>query len=256
VHDGDGTGPKFFDYTAGAEAGSLSVAVTASTVRAPAPAEGRQRPRARGLPPAAATATRPYRAFVARVGRRGQPGQPQEANAQALRGLRRRPRQSVAGVSLDEEMTGLIRFQRAYQASSRAMSTMDEMLDVLINRTGGGALSMRSHRHDQRSTLADLNRINERVTKAQQQGELHRQISRPSDDPYDAARALQCASRSPASSSTSATSRDGQGWQETREEAMSSITDSAQRARGAARPGHLRHDGPGSRESIAKELDQ
>ncbi len=45
-------------------------------------------------------------------------------------------RQSVAGVSLDEEMTNLIKFQRGYQASARAMSTVDEMLDVLINRTG------------------------------------------------------------------------------------------------------------------------
>ena len=30
----------------------------------------------------------------------------------------------------------LVRFQRSYQASARAMSTLDEMLDVLINRTG------------------------------------------------------------------------------------------------------------------------
>ena len=45
-------------------------------------------------------------------------------------------RQSVSGVSLDEEMTDLIRFQRGYQASSRAMSTFDELLDTLINRTG------------------------------------------------------------------------------------------------------------------------
>jgi flagellar hook-associated protein 1 len=45
-------------------------------------------------------------------------------------------RQSVNGVSLDEEMTNMIRFQRGYQASSRALSTLDEMLDQLINRTG------------------------------------------------------------------------------------------------------------------------
>lgn len=45
-------------------------------------------------------------------------------------------RQSVAGVSMDEEMTNLIRFQRGYQASARAMSTLDDMLDTLINRTG------------------------------------------------------------------------------------------------------------------------
>jgi flagellar hook-associated protein 1 FlgK len=45
-------------------------------------------------------------------------------------------RDSVSGVSLDEEMTSLIRFQRAYQAAARAMSTTDEMLDTLINRAG------------------------------------------------------------------------------------------------------------------------
>jgi flagellar hook-associated protein 1 FlgK len=29
-----------------------------------------------------------------------------------------------------------VRFQRAYQASARVMSTMDDTLDQLINRTG------------------------------------------------------------------------------------------------------------------------
>jgi flagellar hook-associated protein 1 FlgK len=45
-------------------------------------------------------------------------------------------RQSVAGVSMDEEVSNLVRFQRGYQASARAMSTLDDMLDTLINRTG------------------------------------------------------------------------------------------------------------------------
>jgi flagellar hook-associated protein 1 len=45
-------------------------------------------------------------------------------------------RQSASGVSMDEEMTNMVRFQRGYQASARVMSTMDEMLDTLINRTG------------------------------------------------------------------------------------------------------------------------
>lgn len=45
-------------------------------------------------------------------------------------------RQSVSGVSMDEEMTNMVRFQRAYQASARAMTAMDENLEVLINRTG------------------------------------------------------------------------------------------------------------------------
>jgi flagellar hook-associated protein 1 len=45
-------------------------------------------------------------------------------------------RQNVSGVSLDEEMANMLRFQRGYQASARAMSTIDDMLDTLINRAG------------------------------------------------------------------------------------------------------------------------
>lgn len=45
-------------------------------------------------------------------------------------------RQSVSGVSLDEEMTNLIRFQHAYNASARAMTTMDQVLDRIINQMG------------------------------------------------------------------------------------------------------------------------
>ena len=45
-------------------------------------------------------------------------------------------RLSVAGVSLDEEMTNLIRFQHAYSGAARVITTMDEALDRIINRTG------------------------------------------------------------------------------------------------------------------------
>ena len=44
-------------------------------------------------------------------------------------------RMAISSVSLDEEMTNLIKFQRAYQASSRVINSMDECLDVLM-RTG------------------------------------------------------------------------------------------------------------------------
>ncbi|MGH2949149.1 MAG: flagellar hook-associated protein FlgK [Solirubrobacteraceae bacterium] len=77
-----------------------------------------------------------YRAFVAQVGSEVREAVRQAGNAQVLTNAVENRRQSVSGVSLDEEMSNLVRFQRAYQASSRAMSTMDEMLDVLINRTG------------------------------------------------------------------------------------------------------------------------
>jgi flagellar hook-associated protein 1 len=77
-----------------------------------------------------------YNALISRIGSEVREAERNEANAQALADAVADRRESVAGVSLDEEMGNLIRFQRAYQASSRAMSTMDEMLDVLINRTG------------------------------------------------------------------------------------------------------------------------
>jgi flagellar hook-associated protein 1 FlgK len=77
-----------------------------------------------------------YKAFVAKVGGDLNESTRMQANAQVLADSVEDRRQSVAGVSMDEEMSNLVRFQRAYQASARAMSTMDEMLDVLINRTG------------------------------------------------------------------------------------------------------------------------
>ena len=49
-------------------------------------------------------------------------------------------RMSVMGVSLDEEMTNLVRFQHAYNAAARTITAMDEMLEVLINRTGRAGL--------------------------------------------------------------------------------------------------------------------
>lgn len=45
-------------------------------------------------------------------------------------------RLSVSGVSLDEELTSMVQAQRAYEASARVLTTVDQMLDVLINRTG------------------------------------------------------------------------------------------------------------------------
>lgn len=48
--------------------------------------------------------------------------------------LVRQQRQAVSGVSLDEEMTDLMKYQRAFQASSRVINVIDELLDVVVNR--------------------------------------------------------------------------------------------------------------------------
>jgi flagellar hook-associated protein 1 FlgK len=41
-----------------------------------------------------------------------------------------------SGVNLDEEMTNLLQYQRAYQAAARLITTVDEIFDTLVNRTG------------------------------------------------------------------------------------------------------------------------
>lgn len=45
-------------------------------------------------------------------------------------------RLSVSAVSLDEEMSNMIQFQHAYNAAARSMTTIDEMLDKIINGMG------------------------------------------------------------------------------------------------------------------------
>jgi flagellar hook-associated protein 1 len=45
-------------------------------------------------------------------------------------------RQSVMGVNLDEEMANMVQFQQSYNAAARMISTMNDMLDTIINRLG------------------------------------------------------------------------------------------------------------------------
>lgn len=45
-------------------------------------------------------------------------------------------KESVSGVSLDEEMANMLQYQRAYEASARMITTLDSMLDKIINGMG------------------------------------------------------------------------------------------------------------------------
>jgi flagellar hook-associated protein 1 FlgK len=77
-----------------------------------------------------------YANLVARIGGDSRAAQQQTATTQALVNSAEDRRQSVSGVSMDEEMANMVRFQRGYQAAARALTTMDEMLNTLINSTG------------------------------------------------------------------------------------------------------------------------
>lgn len=48
----------------------------------------------------------------------------------------RSQRDSISGVSLDEETADLMKFQRAFQASSRVFNVIDNLLDTVVNKLG------------------------------------------------------------------------------------------------------------------------
>ncbi|MDR1898703.1 MAG: flagellar hook-associated protein FlgK [Treponema sp.] len=45
-------------------------------------------------------------------------------------------RESVSGVSIDEELSNMIRYQHGYNAAARFITTVNSMLDTIINRMG------------------------------------------------------------------------------------------------------------------------
>jgi flagellar hook-associated protein 1 len=137
LHNPGGAGTNFFTYTAGSEASTLAVNVTAATIRTGTAAT----PGANDIAIAigalrGGAGDQRYQQLVSRVGTDVKEARRAEANAQTLTGSIDDRRQSTAGVSLDEEMASLVRFQRGYQASARAMSALDEMLETLVTRTG------------------------------------------------------------------------------------------------------------------------
>jgi flagellar hook-associated protein 1 FlgK len=77
-----------------------------------------------------------YSALVERVGSNVATAKDEQANFQTTLATIANQRQSVSGVSLDEEMTNLISYQQGYQASARTMTAMDSILETLIEHTG------------------------------------------------------------------------------------------------------------------------
>jgi flagellar hook-associated protein 1 len=82
------------------------------------------------------SAQQAYNAFVTGVGSDVQSAQNAQQTSNALLTAISNQRQSVSGVSLDEEMTNLIQFQQAYQASARVMSTINDTFNSLLQMVG------------------------------------------------------------------------------------------------------------------------
>jgi len=81
-----------------------------------------------------------WSALIGHVGVTVEAAKDEQTNLQTIVSAINGQRQSVSGVSVDEEMTNLINFQRGYQASARTLTTMDEMLETLIEHTGKAGL--------------------------------------------------------------------------------------------------------------------
>jgi len=77
-----------------------------------------------------------YEGIIGGLGVASQQAQRLSNNSSSLVQSADERRQSVSSVSLDEEMTNLIKFQHAYNAAARNITVMDEMLDKVINGMG------------------------------------------------------------------------------------------------------------------------
>ncbi len=130
------TSTPFFD-PAGTTAATIDVVATTATVQTGSTGAAGANDVAQAIAGLrGGTTDQLYQALVAQVGTQTQAAETAQSTAQSLSDAVDSRRQSVAGVSLDEEMMNLMRFQRGYQASARTMTTMDDMLDTLVNRTG------------------------------------------------------------------------------------------------------------------------
>ncbi|WP_053071879.1 flagellar hook-associated protein FlgK [Ornithinibacillus contaminans] len=77
-----------------------------------------------------------YEGLIGRLGVAAQEANRMAQNTNILRSQVEEQRVSVSSVSLDEEMTNMLKFQHAYNAAARSMTATDEILDRIINNMG------------------------------------------------------------------------------------------------------------------------
>jgi flagellar hook-associated protein 3 FlgL len=108
----------------------------------------------------------------------------------------------------------------------------------------------------QRNILADLNRVSDRLTRTQMKASSGREITRPSDDPFNASRAMALRQDLAGTEQHVRNVQDAQGWQEASEQALASITEAIQRARDLVVQGSSDSSDQTARDAVAAELSQ
>ncbi len=76
-----------------------------------------------------------FRTMVANLGQIVSTAQTNQTTQNQITQQLQKQRDSVSGVSIDEEMTNLINFQQAYDASARFITTISNLYDTLVNKT-------------------------------------------------------------------------------------------------------------------------
>lgn len=77
-----------------------------------------------------------YKGLIGQMAIKAQEAKRMNANSETLRLSVDERRQSISGVSIDEEVIDLMRFQHAYNASARMVTVVDEVLNRIINGMG------------------------------------------------------------------------------------------------------------------------
>ena len=83
------------------------------------------------------TFSQSYSQTVAKMGQALSNTNDQVDSQQAIQNMLTQQRDSISGVSVDEEVSNLTVYQRAYEANARMISVVDEMLSTLINLGSG-----------------------------------------------------------------------------------------------------------------------
>jgi len=113
-----------------------------------------------------------------------------------------------------------------------------------------------THGMMQRNVLADLNSVSARLSKTQQKIASNKEIERPSDDPFEASRAMALRQSLAATRQQSRNAQDAMGWQEATEQSLGQITDLVHRARELVVRGATDSADAQDRTAIAAELEQ
>lgn len=74
-----------------------------------------------------------FKDAISKLGVDSEQAQKMVKNQGALLSQLETRRESISGVSLDEEMTNMIQFQRSYEANAKMISVIDQLLDVVVN---------------------------------------------------------------------------------------------------------------------------